>query len=138
MTKKQSDSDFLRAAKQKLRNRVLANLFTTLLTDSMALITYKLRYTIVSSHRIEPNLTVSTTESGDEVFLPDQETSNFPEDFLVCGQPKPPTFPHASCMRLLFQRGAQRWQVSFGRQFVRDFRNLRTRAKEFIHQFEER
>ncbi|MCR5942538.1 hypothetical protein FG152_17100 [Ochrobactrum sp. XJ1] len=95
------------------------------------------QYVIVSTHRIEPDLTVLTMASGDEVFLPDQDRTVLPEGFLVCGQPKPAVFPHASCA-YYFNEGAQRWQVRFGRQFVRDFKDIRAKAQNFIHQFEER
>ncbi|MFA1676903.1 hypothetical protein ACDY97_30295 [Rhizobium mongolense] len=93
-------------------------------------------YTIVRKYRSEPNLAVQKMASEEDVFLPDQNAKTMPEGFMVCGRPSPPIFPYASCSHY-FVEDHQRWKITFGRQFVGDFRSIRTRAKQFLDRFKE-
>lgn len=88
------------------------------------------------TYRIKPEFTVQEMGSGLDIIIPDQNYALMPLGLMQCTKPKPPTFPNAGCT-LLFDRNGQRWQISFGRQFLHRYREFRKRATALFDSFRE-
>ncbi|WP_157091783.1 hypothetical protein [Methylobacterium nodulans] len=74
--------------------------------------------------------------SGFDIVVPDQDRKSMPIGVLECSRPEPPVFPNAGCA-YRFDRDGQRWQVSFGRQFLPRYREFRERATALLDSFRE-
>ncbi len=90
--------------------------------------------TIQKTYRIEPEFTVQEMGSGFDIVIPDQNLEAFPLGLLRCDRRKEGTYPACSH---LFDMNGQRWQVSFGRQFIHNFRQIRERAVTLVNSFKE-
>lgn len=92
-----------------------------------------LRRRVDRIYRVEPNLTVKEMALGWDIVIPDQDLSSFPIGVMTCWRSRP-LLPNAACA-LRFDRDGQRWEITFGRDRMKDFMTFKQKAVETIDSF---
>lgn len=89
---------------------------------------------IKRTYRIEPEFTVQVTGSQYDTIIPDQDRKTFPLGVMRCVRAE--DYPYPGC-EYMFDRNGQRWKISFGRQFLSDYKQIRDKATRLVDSFEE-
>ncbi|MCV9907032.1 hypothetical protein OIV19_05280 [Brucella sp. HL-2] len=91
---------------------------------------------ITKQYEIPGGFVVREYDDGWDTILGPDETPGTPDfGFMRCSRPKP-IVGYAPDCTLMFDRNKQRWQVTFGRQFVENYKEIRRKAEQLIDSFE--
>lgn len=87
-------------------------------------------------YRLKSEFTVQEMGSGYDIVIPDQDRNTFPLGIMRCNRPRLLKGYAPSCA-LLFDRDGQRWEITFGREFLSRYREFRERATHLLDSFRE-
>lgn len=89
---------------------------------------------LVRVYRVEPDLMIREMEKFHDIVIPDQDMKNMPIGMMHCYKPSEHMM-NAACS-LMFDKGEQRWKISFGRQYLNNYMSIKNNVEEKMKEFE--
>lgn len=89
---------------------------------------------LVRVYRVEPDLMIREMEKFHDIVIPDQDMKTMPIGMMRCAKPAKHMM-NTSCS-LMFDKGEQRWKITFGSQYLNDYMSIKNSVENKMKGFE--